>query len=227
MKNKCICIIPARGGSKRIPKKNIKNFLGKPIIKYSIENAISSNIFDKIIVSTDDLDIKNIALKQGAEVPFMRSKNTSNDYATIEEACIEVLENLNESYNYICCLFSTAPFVDKILITEAFYYFKKQKFNSLCTVIKNDKPIERSLILNRKTIKWENTNYAKYRTQDLPTRYFDAGQFYFSKVKSLYETKDFINHNTGYFELKKNMFVDIDNIDDWKFAEKLFKIYKK
>ena len=116
MKKRCLAVITARGGSKRIPRKNIKDFCGKPIIAYSIEAALESNIFDEVMVSTDDEEIKEIALKYGAKVPFMRSEETSNDMAMTHEVILEVLRVYREAgieFEYVCCIYPTAPFITK------------------------------------------------------------------------------------------------------------------
>jgi pseudaminic acid cytidylyltransferase len=222
-----ICIIPARGGSKRILNKNLKLFAGKPIIEYSIRNAITSNIFDKIIVSTDSEEIKSLAIKLGAEVPFLRNKKASNDEASIEEACFDVLNKINKNYKYICCLFATAPLLNNEIILNSYKKLKSSKYNSICPIIKFDKNFERSLKIQNEKIIWNNSQFSKSNSQEFADNYYDAGQFYFSKVKSLFKTKDFINENTGYVELNKYEFVDIDNISDWHFAEKLFRINNK
>jgi pseudaminic acid cytidylyltransferase len=221
-----ICIIPARGGSKRIHKKNIKLFSGKPIIEYSIKNAINSKLFDKIIVSTDSIEIKNIAVGLGAEVPFLRSKETSSDNASIEEACIDVLDQIKNDFDNVCCLFATSPLLSKQVLINSYNKFILFNYDSLCPIIKYDKPMEKSLKLKNNKVSWFDSDNSKLRTQDLNNLYYDAGQFYFSKTEKLYDNLDFINKNTGFIELNKYDAVDIDNIQDWKFAEKLFKINK-
>lgn len=221
-----ICIIPARGGSKRIKGKNIKLFSGKPIIEYSIKNAINSNLFERIIVSTDSIEIKNIALELGAEVPFLRSKKASDDNASIEEACIDVLNQLEQKYDIICCLFSTAPLLSKEDLIRSYNKFILSGSDSLCPIIKHDKPVEKSLIITNNKVDWLDSSFSKLRTQDLKNLYYDAGQFYFSKINKLFKNLDFINENTSFIELNKYDVVDIDTIQDWEFAEKIFKINK-
>jgi len=148
-KLKNIAIIPARGGSKRIPRKNIKNFLGKPIIAYSIEAALESKLFDEVMVSTDDKEIAETAIKYGAQVPFLRSDNNADDYATLADVLIEVIneyKSKDTSIDNICCILPTAPFVTSNRLIEAFNLFTKNKFDSLFPVLEFSYPIKRSLI---------------------------------------------------------------------------------
>ena len=145
MKN--LCIIPARGGSKRIPRKNIKLFMGKPILAYSIEAALKSNLFDEVMVSTDDEEIASIALCYGAKVPFMRSARTSNDYAGLSDVIDEVLHQYNEiglHFDNWCCILSTAPFVTDLLISSSYNVFINNSFDTLRPVVKFSYPIQRA-----------------------------------------------------------------------------------
>src|ERR1019366_1680719 len=165
-----IAIIPARGDSKRIPRKNIKDFLGKPIIAYSIETAIQSGLFDEVMVSTDDEEIAKIAIQYGATVPFMRSKKNADDFATTIDVIVEVLDyykTINLQYDYFCCIYPTAPLIDKKKITEGYHHLINCNFESVLPVISYNSPIQRSFILGNNLIKiiWSKI-YLK-RSQDL------------------------------------------------------------
>ena len=221
---KSIAIIPARGGSKRIPNKNIRLFNNYPIIKYSIDAAIKSGCFQDVIVSTDSEQIAEIAIKYGASVPFFRSKNNSDDFATTADPLIEVLnnlENINKIYQSLCCIYPTAPFVTekKILNAMDLLQLNKTKADAVLPVTEFSYPILRSLVINDGNIamKWPE-NYNK-RSQDFEKFYHDAGQYYclyvesFRKQKTLYPTKT-IPVILSNFEVQ-----DIDNLDDWKIAE--------
>ena len=177
-----IAIITARGGSKRIPKKNIKNFCGKPIIAYSIEAALKSKLFDEIMVSTDDLEIAEVAKKYGANVPFMRSEKNSDDYATTADVLCEVLEEyskLGQQFECICCIYPTAPFITSKRLIESFLKLKESKADMLTPVVKFSYPPQRSFILNNGLLEYKWPQYIRTRSQDLEEFYHDVGQFYF------------------------------------------------
>ena len=143
-----LCIIPARGGSKRIPKKNIKKFLGKPIITYSIKTAIDSKLFDEVMVSTDDVEIAEIAIQHGAKVPFMRSAKNSDDFATTFDVIEEVInyyKNDNIEFNYVCCLYSCAPFVTIDTLSIAYNKLIDKEFDTVLPVVPYSSPIKRAL----------------------------------------------------------------------------------
>ncbi len=223
MKN--IAIIPARGGSKRIPRKNIKLFMGKPIIAYSIEAAIETGIFDEVMVSTDDNEIADIAKKYGASVPFLRSKYTSNDYATTDDVICEVIQRYKEKniiYDNICCIYSTAPFVTSSKIKEAFSLL--DKYDSVFTAVAYSYPIQRSLRMTDGKISMTFPKYLKSRSQDLETIYHDAGQFYISKTDAYLKYKDFWGANTTAIILPETEVQDLDTLTDWKLAEMKFKL---
>lgn len=219
---KKIAIIPARGGSKRIPRKNIKEFNGKPIIAYSIKAALDSGLFDEVMVTTDDIEIAEIAISYGANVPFMRSKETANDYATTTEAVIEVLEcykNMQTEFDVVCCIYATAPFVTSTRIVEAFDLMQKSDYESVFTVAAFSQPIQRALKSENKCLKSIWPEYKNVRSQDLPVSYYDAGQFYFSTVEALLKNMSFWGEYTGGLVLSELEVQDLDTMDDWKLAE--------
>jgi N-acylneuraminate cytidylyltransferase len=218
-----LLIIPARGGSKRIPRKNIKEFLGKPIIVYSIEAAISSNLFDEIMVSTDDEEIAKIAKEHGAKVPFIRSSKNSNDHATTFDVVKEVISRYklqNKLFEYTCCLYACAPFVTADKLIQAFESLKQHKFDSVFPVMSFGFPIQRAL-------KKEGSNkivafYPEYnliRSQDLEKAYHDAGQFYWMQTANCINKNAIVTDNTGSIEISELEGQDIDNQTDWKLAE--------
>lgn len=220
-----IAIIPARGGSKRIPKKNIKDFLGKPIISYSIEAALKSNLFEKVIVSTDDEEIAAIALKYGAEVPFMRSDVNAGDFSTTADVLIEVLNSYNtlgKSFDYVCCIYPTAPFTDEIKLKLAFTRLVEQKLDSIFPIMPFSFPIQRAVKITNEKIVFFNPEFENTRSQDLEPAYHDAGQFYFFVAKTFIETKKIVSINTGYILISETEAQDIDNKTDWELAELKF-----
>lgn len=217
---KTICIIPARGGSKRIPRKNIKDFLGKPIIAYSIEAALNSRLFDEVMVSTDDEEIAAIAKQYGASVPFMRSDATANDVASTKDVLREVLreyQKQGKEFDVLCCLYATAPFVTVENIRKA-YEKLGESYDSAFTVVRYSYPIQRALRITDGCIGLRESQYADVRSQDLEPMYHDAGQFYFSKVKDIDTFELWTKHTYG-LELSELIVQDLDTETDWILAE--------
>lgn len=218
--NKTICIIPARGGSKRIPRKNVKDFLGKPIIAYSIEAALNSGLFDEVMVSTDDEEIAAIAKQYGASVPFMRSDATANDVASTKDVLREVLreyQRQGKEFDVLCCLYATAPFVTVENIRKA-YEKLGELYDSAFTVVRYSYPIQRALRITDGCIGLRESQYADVRSQDLEPMYHDAGQFYFSKVKDIDTFELWTKHTYG-LELSELIVQDLDTETDWILAE--------
>lgn len=223
-----IAIITARGGSKRIPRKNIRYFCGKRIILYSIEVAMQSELFDEIMVSTDDDEIAAIAREAGAKVPFMRSEKASNDHTGTAEVLIEVLEkyrSMGDDYKIACCLYPTAPFITVNLLKQAYEALLGNCFDTIMPVVRFSFPILRSMSMdkNKKLVpNWPE--YMPSRSQDLLPAYHDAGQFYFIKCPFILEQKKLIGHNTGGIEIPETLAQDIDTEEDWKLAEMKYQI---
>ncbi len=220
MKN--IAIIPARGGSKRIPRKNIKDFLGKPIIAYSIEAAIKSNLFDEVMVSTDDKEIAKIVKMYGAKVPFLRSEDTANDYAGLINVIIEVLEQYkkqNAEYDSVCCILATAPFITENDLIESYAKLEDSSFDSVFPVVRYSFPIQRAMQFNGDKIKMVWPENMTKRSQDLRSSYHDAGLFYWSRIKSVLADKSLWTNNTTAIEINEQTAQDIDTIEDWEIAE--------
>ena len=215
-----LAIIPARGGSKRIPRKNIKNFHGKPIIAYSIEAALKSGLFDEVMVSTDDVEIKNISLELGAKVPFLRSENTSNDTATTLEVIREVLESYKKegkSFDEVCCIYPTAPLMKSSHLTAGLDLLENE-IASVFPVVPFSFPILRSLKVdedNFVSMNWPE--YSHTRSQDLPAAYHDAGQWYWLRPELI--SNSLYSDNSKVIILSEMEVQDIDNESDWKMAE--------
>ena len=183
---KKIAIITARGGSKRIPKKNIKKFINKPIIAYSIEAAINSKVFDEVMVSTDSEEIAEIAKKYGATVPFLRSEETSNDYATTADVLKEVINRYKDSgkvFDVACCIYPTAPFITPEKLKSAYELLESSKFDSVLPVTAFSFPPLRGVVINDGKISFKWEEYSQKRSQDLETIYHDCGQFYMFDVE--------------------------------------------
>ena len=227
---KTICIIPARSGSKRIPRKNIKGFLGKPIMAYSIEAALKSGLFDEVMVSTDDNEFADVARKYGANVPFLRSEATANDYAGTEDVIFEVLgryEELGKSYDIVCCLYSTAPFVTADRLKESFALLG-ENVDASFTMVQYSYPVQRSLKINKEG--YMEMNFPQYfdaRSQDLDPIYHDAGQFYFAKVNAFKEEKRLWCKRTVPLVLSELEVQDLDTLTDWQLAEMKFNLTRK
>jgi pseudaminic acid cytidylyltransferase len=220
--SKSIAIITARGGSKRIPRKNIRAFCGKPILHYSIEAALKASVFDTVMVSTDDAEIAQVAKSAGAEVPFLRSEATSNDYATTAEVLIEVLENYaqaEEVFQYACCIYPTAPFVTASKLKSAFELLMHKKADTVIPVTRFGFPIWRSFKMEDEKLSFNWPENALKRSQDLPVAYHDAGQFYFFSVPAFMETQKLVTENTFGLEIPETEVQDIDTEEDWKLAE--------
>lgn len=225
-----ICIIPARGGSKRIPRKNIKLFLGKPIIAYSIEAALKSELFDEVMVSTDDKQIVEIAKKYGAKVPFLRTEKTSNDFATTFDVIEEVLlkyQEIDKNFTIACCLYPCAPFVTKNKLCESFEILFQNNFDSVFPVMSFGFPIQRALKLEDNKINFFYPEFSFLRSQDLEKSYHDAGQFYWMNVSRCLKEKKILTNNTGSIIISELEGQDIDNEIDWELAELKFQLLEK
>ena len=223
-KNSIICIIPARGGSKRIKNKNIINFYGKPLIYYSIKAAKKSNIFSRIIVSTDSKKIMKISRKFGAEVPFLRNKKLSDDKTSTMDVLIDTIKKINSTnINFHCLLYPTAPLIDYKDISSAFKKLQRENADALMTISKYLNHPLRSLIIKDRYLKFKWEKYQKANSQDLEELFHDCGNFYFFKTNKILNWKKFFPKKMIPYKLKIYNSVDIDNYDDLKLAKKLFK----
>lgn len=226
-----IAVITARGNSKRIPKKNIKDFCGKPIIAYSILSAIRSNLFDKVMVSTDDEEIKAISEKYGAEVPFMRSDKNSDDNATTADVLLEVIETYLKTghlFEYLCCIYPTAPFITVEKLQKSMKLLMDTGCDSVIPIVQFSFPPQRGFLMqNDYVIKFQNPEYETTRSQDLQTIYHDCGQYYCINIGRFIEEKSLIMKNTKGIITDESEVQDIDNYSDWEIAEMKYKIMMK
>jgi len=222
-----IAIIPARGGSKRIPGKNTKNFLGKPIISYSIEAAIRSGLFDEVMVSTDSKDIANTAREYGASIPFLRSEKNSDDFATTVDVLIEVIneyEKQDKVFEYICCIYPTAPLVTIEKLCTAYSLLKQYDADALVPVIPFSYPPLRGIVIENDLLKMKWPENTMIRSQDLEIMYHDSGQFYFIRTNSCLSEKTLFCKRTIPMVLSELEVQDIDNDSDWAMAEMKYKL---
>jgi len=225
-----IAIITARGGSKRIPRKNIRPFLGKPIIAYSIAAALEAGCFETVMVSTDDAEIADVARSCGAVVPFMRSAETSNDFATTADVLKEVLNEYRrrgEAFEYACCIYPTAPFVTAERLHGAYDVLVRSGADTAVPVVRFGFPIQRALVIENSRLKVLAPEHINTRSQDLVPAYHDSGQFYFFHVERFLESGDLLGENTVPIELPETEVQDIDTMEDWKLAEMKFRLLRQ
>lgn len=222
-----IAIIPARGGSKRIPRKNIKEFCGKPMIAYSIEAALESGLFERVIVSTDDVEIASVAIEYGAEAPFVRPENLSNDHCgtvPVIKHAIEWMISQGERPDAVCCIYATAPFVNKddlisgseqLYATGCDYAFSATSFPY---------PIQRALSIDRDMrVSMFNPELFNARSQELREAWHDAGQFYWGSCDAWLNEKPVFNSDARAVLLPRHRVQDIDTMEDWTLAEWSYK----
>lgn len=222
-----IAVITARGGSKRIPRKNIKEFCGKPILAYSIEAAAASGVFSHVMVSTEDAEIAEIAEKYGAEVPFYRSEGTSGDFATTADVLLEVLEEYRrrgERFDTLCCIYPTAPFVTAERLREAVSLLKESGADSVLPVVRFSFPPQRCVVVKDGCLQFKWPEYARARSQDLEPFYHDAGQFYCLREKSFLEQKALVMSKTVPLILPEMEIQDIDTEEDWELAQVKYRL---
>lgn len=231
MSKRNLCIIPARGGSKRIPKKNIREFLGKPIIAYSIEAALSSALFDEVMVSTDSEEIASIAMHYGASVPFFRSSKNADDHASTIDVLIEVLEDhssMGKTFHQACCIYPTAPLIELDKLKSGIELLNEGEHDVVFPVVRSSYPIWRSLkrdnVSNKFKMIWAENQ--QVRSQDLEDVFHDAGQWYWFKTDKLMEKKSLFTDNTSCIILDETEVQDIDTLSDWKMAELKYKMLK-
>lgn len=222
-----IAIITARGGSKRIPRKNIRPFLGKPIIDYSIEAALKAGIFDEVMVSTDDDEIADIAKRAGASVPFLRSAETSSDTATTADVLLEVLdryEEMGRNFTYGCCIYPTAPFVTADKLCEAMDKLKESGAESIVPMQEFSYPPQRGLFIDDSgLVKMLHPEYATTRSQDLQKQYHECGQFYIFRNDAFRIQRDTTMERSIPYIIDPVESQDIDNESDWLLAEMKYK----
>ncbi len=222
----CLAIIPARGGSKRIPKKNIISFLGSPMIKYSIDAALKSKCFEEIMVSTDDKEIASVASRLGAKVPFMRSNDNSKDCSILADAVLEVIEQyeqLGRKFEYICVILPTAPLIKVKTLKEGFALIKKGA-QAVIPVVAFSYPIQRAFKVKNTKLKMFDEAFMHVNSQALEPAYHDAGQFYYLKTSSFKKQKKIFLDKSQAIILRESEVQDIDVLEDLKIAELKYKL---
>lgn len=224
---KSIAIITARGGSKRIPRKNIKEFCGKPILAYSIEAALQSGLFDEVMVSTDDEEIAEIGKRYGAKVPFFRSEKTANDFATTNDVLLEVLEEYEkrgEHFDVACCIYPTAPFVTAEKLKNSMELLLASDADTLIPVVAFSYPPQRAMVVEDGRLVFEYPQYIDARSQDLTPHYHDVGQFYCFRVAPYKINKKLMLGNILPMVISELEVQDIDNLTDWEIAEMKYRL---
>jgi len=226
-----VCVIPARGGSKRIPRKNIKEFNGMPVIAYSIKAALKSKCFSQVIISTDDDEIAEVARKYGAQVPFIRPSELSSDFTgtfPVIKHAIEWLESKNNSIENVCCLYATAPFIQSNIISEAYQKLLNSKSDYCFSVTSFPFPIQRSIRIteNDKVDMFYPENFFA-RSQDLEEAYHDAGQFYWGRAEAFKNELPIFSELSTPFVRPRYLVQDIDTAEDWTRAEVMYKVLQK
>lgn len=222
-----IAIITARGGSKRIPKKNIKEFFGKPMLAYAIEAAKGAGIFDEIMVSTDSEEIAEAARKYGANVPFMRSEKTASDFATTFDVLEEVINEYKKqgkSFDELCCIYPCVPFLKAESLKNAYELMAKKNANAIMPVCKYPVPVEWAMKIENGFLIPNDKAALTIRSQDLTPKYFDVGMFYFCKKEIMLKEKILVPTKTSGYIIDETECQDIDTPDDWKMAEMKYKL---
>ncbi|MBT1450814.1 pseudaminic acid cytidylyltransferase [Glaciecola sp. XM2] len=220
-------LIPARGGSKRIPNKNIKSFNGKPIIAYSIEAAIESQLFDHVVVSTDSQDIANVAREYGADVPFLRPDAISDDYATTREVITHAVNYMTKRYDEVthcCCIYATSPLLQISYLKQGLEKLLASPDKAFAfSVTEFAFPVQRALSITNGHLSALYPQYSNTRSQDLNPAYHDAGQFYWGTIDGLLSDKAFFSSDSIPIVLPSYLVQDIDTPDDWLRAELMHK----
>jgi pseudaminic acid cytidylyltransferase len=221
-----ICIIPARGGSKRIPRKNIKAFLGRPIISYSIEEAFKSNLFDKVIVSTNDKEIAKVAEEYGADVPFVRPEELSDDFTGTNDVVKHALNWLleqNINVDYACCIYATVPFLKSKYLKKGLEKLQDSDKLFAISVTSFAFPIQRAMKIENNCISMFHPEHLTTRSQDLEEAYHDAGQFYWGKVEAFLNNENLFCEKSYPVILPREIVQDIDTMEDWSKAELMYR----
>lgn len=217
-----VAIITARGGSKRIPRKNVKEFLGKPILLYSIEAALNSGIFEEVMVSTEDEEIAELAKKAGAKVPFMRGNKNANDFATTTDVLLEVVgeyEKRGKHFEFGCCIYPTAPFVTAEKLRDGMEKLATSDADTLMPVVPFSFPPQRGMVIREDKLQFVQPEHALTRSQDLEHWYHDVGQFYCFRTENFKRNKILTVGNVLPYVVSELEVQDIDTISDWKIAE--------
>jgi len=225
-----IAVITARGGSKRIPRKNIREFCDKPIIGYSIEAALESRIFQEIMVSTDDAEIAEISCRLGVAVPFMRSQETSDDFATTSDVLLEVLseyESYGKRFEHFCCIYPTVPMIKSTHLREAMELLQKTGVPSVIPVVRYSSPPQRAYRITDGGIQMLHPENLSVRSQDLEPLYYDCGMFYCVNTAAFLRQKKIAMDNSLPYIMPEKAVQDIDTLDDWEIAEMKYRLLQE
>lgn len=225
--SRSLALITARGGSKRIPKKNIREFCGKPILCYSIEAALASGVFDEVMVSTDSEEIAEVARKAGAKVPFYRSDETAGDYATTAQVVEEVLSQYEERgiyFDYVCVIYPTAPFITAEKLQDSMARLENTGADTVSPVVRFSYPPQRGFVIEDGITHLKWPQYRTARSQDLEPFYHDCGQFYCLRVDSFLKQRQIFMEHMVSIEMPESQVQDIDTLEDWKIAELKYKL---
>lgn len=225
--SRSLALITARGGSKRIPKKNIREFCGKPILCYSIEAALASGAFDEVMVSTDSEEIAEVARKAGAKIPFYRSDDTAGDYATTAQVVEEVLSQYEEqgsNFDYVCVIYPTAPFITAEKLQDAMAKLESTGADTVSPVVRFSYPPQRGFVIEDGVTHLKWPQYRTARSQDLEPFYHDCGQFYCLRVDSFEKQRQIFMEHMVSIEMPESQVQDIDTLEDWKIAELKYKL---
>ncbi|GGK09176.1 pseudaminic acid cytidylyltransferase [Pseudomonas matsuisoli] len=220
-------MIPARGGSKRIPRKNIKPFCGRPMIAWSIEAALASGCFDVVVVSTDDPEIAKVAKAHGATVPFMRPPQLSDDYTgtiPVVAHATQWMVDCGRRPDYVCCVYATAPFVSADTIQKGLKVLEEEGVDYAFSVTSYAFPIQRAIRLSQQgRVEMFQPEHFNTRSQDLEEAYHDAGQFYWGRASAWLASAALFGANSAPVVLPRHLVQDIDTAEDWLRAEWMFK----
>jgi pseudaminic acid cytidylyltransferase len=223
-----IAIIPARGGSKRIPRKNLRPLGGVPVISYAINVALKSKLFERVFVTTDDQEIANLSINLGAEVPYLRNADLSDDYATTIDVISDFvvqLQQQGELYEYACCIYPVTPFLQVERLKEAYEIIQTNSWDYVFPAIEFSTPVERGFKKNHfGVIEFKYPEFEATRTQDIEKTFHDSGQFYFGKSEAWFSKKPILTGKSTFIEMLKYESLDIDDIHDWELADKIFSI---
>jgi pseudaminic acid cytidylyltransferase len=221
-----VAMIPARGGSKRIPRKNIKLFHGKPIIAYSIETAIESGLFDAIIVSTDDEEIAEVSRRYGASTPFPRPDELADDHSTTLDVIrhtINWYSAQGQEIESLCCIYATAPFLRESDLIDGHKAVSEDNYNYAFAATEFSFPIQRAMKISKQGgVKMFYPEYLLTRSQDLEKSYHDAGQFYWGSPRAFLDDEPIFSESSKPILLPQYLVQDIDTLEDWKRAELMF-----
>jgi pseudaminic acid cytidylyltransferase len=224
-----LAVITARGGSKRIPRKNVRPFLGTPILARVLEQVRAAQCFDEVMVSTDDEEIARLARAGGAQVPFMRSAANSDDHASTANVLLEVLAEYakrKRQFEIVCCIYPTAVFVTPQLLRQGLELLRSTGADSVVPVARFGFPIQRALKIEAGRLAMFEPRYLKARSQDLEPAYHDAGQFYWLRTRSFLEQKEIYARHSAPLVIDESQAQDIDTEEDWRMAELKFALLR-